>query len=339
MCANRDEASGYGRVLTLDQVASWCGPPLILFVGVTTTGSLAHTVFQRWAALLGRTWTLRGVDLPTDTPPQTYRQLVSAMRDNPAVRGAVITAHKLRLYRVCAPDLAGDDPLVGLTHEVNTLVTDTSGATVTGYARDAVSLTLILPELPRHADVDSLRKLHVLCLGAGGAATALLLALHIDMTAEPGSLPGAPAHIVFADTDPSALDDLRAVAARAMIDPTRVSFVHAVDPGACDALVASLRSPALVINATGRGKEAPGSPVTYQAPFRPTTLAWDFNYRGPLTFLHQATTRGARTLDGWDYFVAGWAGSLTSIAGIPFTSDLLTRFAHVAKPSRPRETR
>lgn len=87
------------RILTLDQVASWHGPRLVLFVGVTTGGSRAHAVFDRWAALLDRQWTLRGIDLPADTPPQTYRRLVGAMRDNPKVRGAVVTAHKLRLYR------------------------------------------------------------------------------------------------------------------------------------------------------------------------------------------------------------------------------------------------
>src|SRR6266536_1324353 len=93
------------RVLTLDQVASWQGPPLIVFVGVSTGGSLAHTVFDRWARLLGQPWTLRGVDLPLDAPPWTYQRLLAAMRDNPAVHGAIVTAHKLRLYRGCAPDL------------------------------------------------------------------------------------------------------------------------------------------------------------------------------------------------------------------------------------------
>src|SRR6266487_2413980 len=104
------------RVLTLDQVASWQGPPLIVFVGVSTGGSLAHTVFDRWARLLGQPWTLRGVDLPLDAPPWTYQRLLAAMRDNPAVHGAIVTAHKLRLYRGCAPDLARRDLLVDLTH-------------------------------------------------------------------------------------------------------------------------------------------------------------------------------------------------------------------------------
>ncbi|MEO3858533.1 hypothetical protein [Acrocarpospora sp. B8E8] len=56
-------------VLTVDEVEAWQGPPLILFVGISTGGSLVHRVFGRWAALLDQPWTLRGVDLPAGTPP------------------------------------------------------------------------------------------------------------------------------------------------------------------------------------------------------------------------------------------------------------------------------
>ena len=54
------------RRLTVDEVASWNGRPLILFVGISTSGSVAHAVFDRWAAELGRPWTLRGIDVPAD---------------------------------------------------------------------------------------------------------------------------------------------------------------------------------------------------------------------------------------------------------------------------------
>ncbi|MFC5822551.1 hypothetical protein [Nonomuraea insulae] len=107
------------------------------------------------------------------------------------------------------------------------------------------------------------------------------------------------------------------------------------DAEACDALIAGLPSPAVVINATGLGKTGPGSPVTDRAPLTAGTLAWDLNYRGPLTFLRQAAARGAPTADGWDYFAAGWAGALSAIAGVPFTGDLLTRFERAAAPFRP----
>jgi shikimate 5-dehydrogenase len=306
------------NTLTLDQVQAWDGPPLVLFIGVRTGGSLIHRVFPAWAAVLGRRWTLRGVDLAPETSAQRYRRLVTAISDNPAIQGAVVTVHKLRLYRACAGDLGRRDHLADLTHEVNTL-TAADGA-VSGYARDPLSLTQILPSMP-----------NILCLGAGGAATALLVALH-QRTA--GGHP--PASTVFADRDPRALDDLQAVAIRLGIDPAQLLLVPVGDPQDCDQLVADMPRPALIINATGMGKDAPGSPVTDQAPFDPATLAWDFNYRGPLTFLEQAAVRGARTMDGWDYFVAGWAGGLTAIAGTPFDNDLCSHFGQAAAPYRPR---
>src|SRR5215469_16217446 len=116
---------------------------------------------------------------------------------------------------------------------------------------------------------------------------------------------------------------------------SRASFIRVRHPAGSDALVAGLPSPALVINATGLGEDAPGSLVTAPVRFGPGTLAWDLNYRGDLAFLRQAAAAGASTLDGWDYFVAGWAGGLTAIAQVPFTGDLLARFARAAAPYRP----
>jgi shikimate dehydrogenase len=324
--------------MTVDEVACWAGEPLILFIGVSTSGSVAHAAFGRWAAELGQPWVLRGIDIPADAPPAAFGHLVSAMRRNPAVRGAVVTAHKLRLYRACGRDLARRDWLTGVTHEINALAT---GATFAGYARDALSLARVLPTLIGSTGAGTARDLHVLCLGAGGAATALLLALHLDTDPErdgaAGGRPRAdpPASATFTDVDPRALADLRSVADRAGIGTSRLSFIRVGDPADSDALVHGLPSPALVINATGLGKDAAGSPVTGRARFGPGTLAWDLNYRGDLAFLGQAAASGASTRDGWDYFVAGWAGGLTAIAQTPFTGDVLTRFAEAAAPYRP----
>jgi shikimate 5-dehydrogenase len=304
------------HTITLDEIEGWTGAPLVVFVGVSTGGSLAHAVFDRWAAALDRPWRLRGLDLPIDTPPETYRRFLAAVRGNAAVVGAVVTAHKLRLYRACAAGITLGDDLVEVTREVNTLAA--SDGVVRGYARDALALSHVLPPA---ADV--------LCLGAGGAGTALLLALQGRDTAS----------ATFADTSPEALDDLRAVAERAGANGLRLAYVPVTGPGDCDALVAGPPAPRLVVNATGLGKDAPGSPVTDRAPFGPSTVAWDFNYRGGLEFLRQAAARRAPTVDGWDYFVAGWTGCLTAIAGAPFTAGVLADFAAAAAPHRPRERR
>ncbi|SDM39774.1 hypothetical protein [Allokutzneria albata] len=304
-----------GEVLTVDDVESWTGAPLVLFVGVRTAGSLVHAVFDRWSDVLDRTWVLRGVDLPIDTPPATYRRLLTAMRGNPAVVGAVVTAHKLRLYRACADLFDQRDRLVELTQEINTVA---AGSTVACYANDARSLVEILPSLGPIAGRD------VVCFGAGGAATALLLALHSDGP--------RPSRVRFADVDPAALTQLEAMARRIGATPDLVRLTGRAD---ADRLVAELSGPALVVNATGLGKDAPGSPISDQAPLGPATTAWDLNYRGDLTFLRQARDRDAPTVDGWDYFAAGWAAALAALASTEFTPALLARFTAAAEPFRP----
>ncbi|MFC0506790.1 hypothetical protein [Micromonospora costi] len=198
-----------------------------------------------------------------------------------------------------------------------------------------MALSHVLPALlPRRPAGDPTGP-SVLCLGAGGAATALLLTLHLDVTGDGAARPEPPARVTFTDTRPEALAELREVAGRAGIDASRLSYVTVGSPSDSDALLADLPAPELVVNATGLGKDAPGSPLTDTAPLGAGTVAWDLNYRGDLTFLRQAAHAGAHAVDGWDYFVAGWAAALTAVAGVPLTGDLLSRLAGAAAARRP----
>ncbi len=84
-----------------------------------------------------------------------------------------------------------------------------------------------------------------------------------------------------------------------------------------DAIVAKLRPGSLVINATGLGKDAPGSPLTSAAIWPERGIAWDFNYRGDLLFLQQARAQQQRRKlqieDGWVYFVHGWTRVMAEV--------------------------
>ena len=59
-------------------------------------------------------------------------------------------------------------------------------------------------------------------------------------------------------------------------------------PDDVDALLEALPPASLVVNATGMGKDRPGSPVSAGARFPERGVVWEFNYRGPLDFWHQA---------------------------------------------------
>jgi shikimate dehydrogenase len=285
------------------------GRPTYLFVGIDTGGSRVHREFPKW----GLDADLHGVDLPEDAPPEAWRRLVGAMRDNPNVLGAVITSHKLRLYRHAAGLIDEAEPLVEVTHEVNAL--DTRGP-VRAFARDAQALDVLLNGPGKHlADGRP-----IVCLGSGGAAIALVLATQTDVaaTVEQGRVVArrGPAMTVVGRWEES-LADVRAVLVRAGID---VPLKLAPDPEACAEIVAAAGPEAIVVNATGLGKSAPGSPLPDAFPR--VGAAWDFNYRGPLTFLAQAERAGVPTENGWDYFLAGWACALAAITGRDATETL-----------------
>ena len=304
-----------------EDLATWSegGRRLVAFVGIDTGGSRIHREFPAWAARLGRPeWTLHGVDLPPAAPPSAYRDLVDAVAANPGVAGAVVTSHKLRLYRAAAGRLRRTDALAGRTLEINALARTPDGG-VDGFARDPLALAAVLPGFGDLAGRD------VVVYGAGGAGTALLLALSLDVGAGP---PPGPRSITVIDTDDGALAALRATA-------DRCGLADRVDLRSPATAPARVPDGALVVNATGLGKDRPGSPLPPGTVLPPTATAWDFNYRGDLTFLADARAQGATAVDGWAYFVAGWGAALTAIAGVPFTDDLVADLTRLAAPHPP----
>ncbi|PZF80837.1 shikimate dehydrogenase [Jiangella anatolica] len=298
------------RLIDVGGVRRWAGPgELVVFVGVATGGSRSHDAFPAWAATLSRPdWTLRGLDLPPTTPAPAYVELVEAIAANPRVAGAVVTSHKLRLHRAATGRFRRTDALTTLMHEVNTLVR--AGDGVDAHARDPLALAAVLRDRPAPGDV--------VVYGAGGAGTALLLALTLDVEATLAA--GAPVRggrhrVTVLDTDEAALAALRTTAERCGVTD-RLTLLDARTP-------APIPPRALVVNATGLGKDRPGSPLPPGAVLPATATAWDFNYRGDLTFLADARASGVAAVDGWDYFVAGWGAALTAIAGRPLTAGLL----------------
>jgi len=90
----------------------------------------------------------------------------------------------------------------------------------------------------------------------------------------------------------------------------------------------------LVINATGMGKDLPGSPITDGGQFPVRGVAWELNYRGELRFLHQALAqreaRHVRVEDGWLYFLHGWTQVIAEVLKVRIDQAMLQRLAMVA---------
>lgn len=269
----------------------------VRFLGRSTGGSLIHRVFPAWMALLRLDVTLEGVDLPADAGAAAYREFVEDVRDDPEVLGAVITSHKLGVHAAARHLLTPADPYVDRLREVNAIAADG----MTAHARDVIAVTAVLPAFGPVREA--------LVLGAGGAGTAIVLALLRQNV-----------RIAVTDTRPERLAALRGALGA---DAARVTLAPATES---DARLAELGPGALVVNATGLGKDASGSPVT--GPFPPGAVVWDANYRGTLEFLAAARAQGGlRVFDGWDYFVYGWAEALAPILGIPLDHAALAAAA------------
>ena len=102
--------------------------------------------------------------------------------------------------------------------------------------------------------------------------------------------------------------------------------------------MASLPPNSIVINATGMGKDTPGSPITDKGLFPLNGVAWEFNYRGELNFLHHAlaqeASRSLKVEDGWLYFVHGWTQVVAQVLHIDLTPEVFARLEKAATSVR-----
>ena len=303
------------------------------FVGVTTGGSSIMRIFPRWREELGlgSDVEVAGMDIPVGAGAERYRAAVEELRDDPATVGALVTTHKIGVYEA-ARDLFDElDELAGLCGEVSCIAK--RNGRLGGWAKDPIACGRSLERLlgGRHfRDGGG----EVLCMGAGGSGTAIALYL---AARRPGG--DRPTRIVVTDSDPARLERLEATLRRAGA-PASVELVHAAGPEVHDRLLAQLRPRSLVVNATGMGKDLPGSPLGPGALFPEEAVAWELNYRGELDFLRQARAQAAarrlRPEDGWTYFIHGWTSVIEEVFERPIQGDELERLAMEAAFARPR---
>ncbi|MET1017290.1 MAG: shikimate dehydrogenase [Leifsonia flava] len=298
------------------------------FVGVSTSGSSIMTIFPRWAEILDLpTRTLIGHDLPLDATPADYRALVEAIRDDPEHLGALVTTHKMGLFEA-ASDLFDElDSFSTLCGEVSS-ISKRNGALL-GHAKDPITAGLAASEfLP--SDHFGSTGAHVLILGAGGAGTALSWYL--------SERDDRPAAITVTDTSTTRLEHLRDVHARRGTPADLISYVLASDPQVTIDLLDGLPAGSLVVNASGLGKDRPGSPVPDGAAFPAGAFVWEFNYRGSLEFLAQAREQEAASdlvvVDGWRYFIHGWTQVIAEVFSLTLTDELVERLADAAADAR-----
>jgi shikimate 5-dehydrogenase len=148
--------------------------------------------------------------------------------------------------------------------------------------------------------------------------------------------PNVPTRILVSDRGGARLEAIRRIHAEIESD-VPCDYIDASAPGTNDRVLAGLKPGSLVVNATGLGKDAPGSPLTDAARFPERGIAWDLNYRGDLLFLDQARAQqAARALqieNGWTYFLHGWTQVIAEVFGveIPTSGPRFDEIARIAK--------
>jgi len=298
------------------------------FVGVTTASSSIMKVFPLWADILGLpTRTLVGHDLPMDADPAQYRAMVEQIRDDPHHRGALVTTHKMNVY-AAASDLFDElDPFAVSCSEISSI--SKRGRVLSGRAKDPITVDLALNDfLP--SDYFARTGATVVILGAGGSGTALSWAL--------AEREDAPAKITVTARTQDKLDHLREVHRQHGTREGLIEYVVTASPAEADALVAAAPAGSVIANATGLGKDRPGSPLTDAVVFPEGAYAWEFNYRGSLEFLHQAeaqaSARGLHVVDGWHYFIHGWSQVVADVFELDLTPEVVERLAEAAESVR-----
>ncbi len=304
--------------------------PTFHFLGVTTGRSSINKIFPLWAHEMGRPGVvLQGVDLKIHAPPADYRAAVAEIKHDPLSLGGLVTTHKIDLYDA-ARDLFDEfDPFARLCGEVS-CISKQNGRLV-GHAKEPITAETSLDAIigPQYFGRTGG---NVLCFGAGGSAAATLLAL----INKPDSA-DRPRRFIIINRSQPRLDRLRV-----MMD-TRTTDIELVcirneDPIQNDQLMGGLPDRSIVINATGMGKDTPGSPITNHGVFPRDGVAWEFNYRGELDFLRQARAQQEKqnlmVEDGWAFFLHGWSQVMAEVFHVPLTPDLFQRLRQIAEAMR-----
>lgn len=302
------------------------------FIGVTTAKSSIMKVFPRWMEHFGIDAQIKGIDFVPHDKSQRYREAVSFIKSDPLSLGALVTTHKIDCFRACYDLFDGIGPYAQLLGEASSI--SKRDGNLWAHAKDPISSGLALEAfMPQGHFVNSDAK--VLLLGAGGSSLALTLYL-INKAKESEDV---PKHVVVTNRSEGRLDEMRQIHQQLSV-PFSISYHLCPTPSDNDALVNELTDGSLVVNATGLGKDAPGSPITDAACFPKYGFAWDFNYRGELLFLNQARSQQkARYLtveDGWTYFIHGWTQVIAEVfhINIPTSGLEFETISEIARSAR-----
>jgi len=310
--------------VTLPEAAT---KPTLYFIGVTTGKSSIMKVFPKWAEALGLgDVCIKGIDLPLHAPAEEYRAVVDFLKHDPLSLGALVTTHKLDLFTACHDQFDFIDEYAEKLSEVSCL--SKKDGKFRAHAKDPISSGLALEAFVP----ENFWKEHggeVLLIGAGGSSLAMSLYFSQAKFGD-----NVPKRITIANRSLPRLGHAEEALA-GISDKIEFRYLHGPTPADNDKIIDELPEYSLVVNATGLGKDAPGSPTTDAVNYPLHSLVWEINYRGDLIFMYQAQAQEAeRKLhveDGWIYFIHGWTQVIAEVFHIEISPEKLEELSEIAK--------
>lgn len=301
--------------------------PTFYFIGVTTKKSSIMKVFPLWMKELGRSEiVIEGVDLKIHADPEDYRQAVAQIKYDPNSVGSLVTTHKMDLYAAARDMFEYLDPYAKICAEMSSI--SKLDGRLEGHAKDPITAGLSLEAIIEPGYFGRTGG-EVLIFGAGGSSIATLL--HLMNKKDKAD---RPSRFTVINHSQPRLDHMRQMVEKIGTD-IEINYIYSADARQNDAIMAALPEYSIVINATGMGKDVPGSPITDAGLFPKKGIAWEFNYRGELDFMHQAEkqveSREIKVEDGWVYFLHGWTQVVAQVLHIDLTPEVFSRLASVAE--------
>ncbi len=300
--------------------------PTMYFIGVTTGKSSIMRVFPKWMEALGIDAVIKGMDFVPHSEPEAYREAVTFIKNDPLSLGALVTTHKIDLFLACRDLFEEVDPYAEMLGEVSS-ISKRDGKLI-AHAKDPISSGLALESFVPEGFWKEFGG-EVLLLGAGGSSLAMSVYLTQERHGE-----NVPKRITISNRSVPRIESARRILAPR---EARTEFRYLVSPTPADndRVLAELPPHSLIVNATGLGKDAPGSPLTDAAVFPEDSLVWEINYRGDLIFKAQAEAQAAeRRLtveDGWTYFIHGWTQVIAEVFHTPIEGEVLEELSRIAR--------
>ena len=302
--------------------------PTMYFIGVTTGSSSIMKVFPEWAKALGfENAVMKGIDIAIHEKPEVYREVVQFLKDDPLSLGALVTTHKIDLYNAAHDLFDVEGTYAKQFGEISSIYKD--GDKFCCDAKDPITCGMAMEEYVPENYWKENPEAGVFIMGAGGSCISMC-SYYMRNSGKGND----PKKIVVCNRSQARLEELQHINDKFYPNTIPAEYYLTPEPGQNDEQLAKMGKGSLVINATGLGKDRPGSPLTDAAVFPENALVWELNYRGERKFMHQALaqegSRGVTVIDGWMYFIYGWTQVIADVFHTEILGERLKEMSRIA---------